>query len=94
VFKVIPYSAQIFFCWELPARYEMINMLNTPDLRPEKWQQEQLRLFRDWENMKLENFGFMKDENDNWIENPLYQHDVIVSELTEKPKQIVSMLLS
>lgn len=91
VFKVIPYSNQIFFCWELPARYEMLNMLNTSDLRPENWQQEQLQTFRDWENMKLENFGFMKNENGDWKENPLYQYDILVSESPDKPKQIVAV---
>lgn len=75
VFRVIPYTNKIYFCWELPHRTNMLNMLACPDIYPE----DQLQKFRHWENMRLEHFGFRKDENGNWKENPLYRGDTLVS---------------
>ncbi len=83
VFKVIPNAGDIYFCWELPARYEMINMLNSSELRPERHEQEQLQLFRHWENMRLEHFGFMKDDMGNWKENTFNRVDQLISEKKE-----------
>ena len=82
VFKFIPYTGDVFFCWELPHRTNMLNMLNCPDLYPA----EQLNQLRDWENMKLENFGFMKNEEGNWKENPFYCKDTLIAQAKhEKP---------
>jgi hypothetical protein len=81
VFRVIPHTNEIYFCWELPHRSNMLNILNCPDLFPA----EQIKLLRRWENMQLEYFGFMKNSEGNWKENPLYSGDQIVS---AKPKEI------
>lgn len=85
VFKVSPYLGEIYFCWELPARFEMLNMLNTPDLRTQPHEIKQLQLFRHWENMRLEHFGFTKNEEANWVENPMYNGDINVT--SAKPKE-------
>lgn len=75
VFNIIPYTDEVYFCWELPHRTNMINMLNCPDI----YDPTILDRFRRWENMQLEYFGFMKDQEGNWKENPLYQGDTLVS---------------
>lgn len=79
VFKVNPKAAEVYFCWNLPARHEMINMLNTPELRTKPHEQEELNMFRHWEGDRLEYYGFTKNNEGNWIANPLYRGDVIVS---------------
>jgi hypothetical protein len=86
VFKVIPYTNEIYFCWELPHRTNMLNMLNCPDL----YDAEELMKYRHWENMRLEYFGFMKNEEGNWKENPLYSGDAIVS-LKNEPAAVISL---
>ncbi len=86
VFKVIPDVPEVYFCWQLPARYEMTNMLNTPELRLNKWEQEELQLFRYWENMQLESFGFMKNDDANWVENPLFRGDLPMSKNKDPQK--------
>ena len=75
VFKIIPYSNQVYFCWQLPQRGHMVNELQCPELYPES----QLMQYRHWENDRLEHFGFMKDEEGNWKENPLFSGDILVS---------------
>lgn len=75
VFRVIPYTNEIWYCWELPHRSNMLNMLACPEIYPA----EQLDKYRRWELMQLENFGFMKNEEGNWKENPLYQGDMLIS---------------
>jgi len=57
----------------------MINMLNTPELRIKPWEQEELHLFRHWENLRLEYFGFKKNDEGEWEENPLYNGDKLIS---------------
>lgn len=79
VFRVVPAANDVYFCWELPHRSNMLNMLNCPDLYPP----EQLQLYRRWENMLLEYFGFMKDEKGDWKENPLYRGDKLISHTPE-----------
>lgn len=75
VFKVVPYTSEVYFCWELPEHQEMINELNNPDL----YDAERLVKYRKWEHMQLEYFGFVKDELGNWKENPLYKGDIKIS---------------
>lgn len=79
VYKVIPSGNEVYFCWSLPARFEMINMLNTPELRTQDWEKEDLKLFRHWENDRLEYFGFCKNEEGNWKANPLYSGDKMMT---------------
>lgn len=84
VFKVIPYANDVYFCWELPSRGEMINELNNPDL----YDHERLQKYRDWENMRLERFGFCKDDLGNWKVNPLFRGDIKVSAHTDRATTI------
>lgn len=69
-FHIYP-NGDVYFCWELPHRSAMMNILNNPDLFPP----ERIDQIRRWENLQLEYFGFTKDEEGNWIENKLYRGD-------------------
>jgi hypothetical protein len=73
VFHVYP-GGDIFFCWELPHRTQMLNILMNPDL----YDMEQVNKLRQWENLQLEYFGFTKDENGNWVENKFYRGDSLM----------------
>jgi len=84
VYKVIPYSNDVYFCWLLPHRTEMLNELACPELYDER----QLKLYRQWENMQLEYFGFKKDDLGNWIENPLYKGDTLLSEHSDRETKV------
>ena len=85
VFHVFP-NDDVYFCWELPHRSHMINIINSADLYPP----EQVQMIRRWENIQLEYFGFIKDENDNWIENPVYKGDILLgSKSGEKEVKIL-----
>lgn len=79
VFHVYPSSNEVYFCWALPHRTHMINMLNTPELRTQPHEQEELQMFRHWENLRLEHFGFMKNDDGNWEENKLFHGDTLMS---------------
>lgn len=74
VFRAIPYAQEVYFCWDLPHRSNMLNMLNAADLFDPK----DIQKLRRWENMQLEHFGFMKDEKGNWKENPFYKGDELI----------------
>lgn len=84
VFKVIPYTNEVYFCWELPARHEMINECNNPDL----YDAERLMKYRKWENNQLDYFGFIKDDIGNWKENPLYRGDIKISQHTDRETKV------
>jgi len=88
VYKVVPSSNEIFFCWNLPARFEMINMLNTPELRPKQHEQEELQMFRHWEHDRLEYYGFTKDDMGNWKANPLFCGDLLISKANPEEKTV------
>ena len=88
VFHVYPGSNEVYFCWGLPHRSHMLNMLNSAELRTQPWEQDELQLFRNWQNLHLEHFGFMKDENGNWVENTLYRGDKLISINQEKDSTV------
>jgi hypothetical protein len=73
LFHIYP-NDEIYFCWELPHRSQMMNMVMNPDLYDEK----QVELIRRWENLQLEYFGFTKDSEGNWTENMLYRGDSLL----------------
>lgn len=73
VFHIYP-GGTVYFCWELPHRSHMMNILMNPDLYDAAY----IDVLRRWENLQLEYFGFMKDENGNWVENPLYRGDYLL----------------
>lgn len=73
VFHVYP-GGDVFFCWELPHRTQMLNILMNPEL----YDIEQVNKLRQWENLQLEYFGFTKDEDGNWVENKFYRGDSLM----------------
>ncbi len=85
VFHVFP-GGDVYFCWELPHRSQMLNILMNPDLYPI----EQVDKIRRWENLQLEHFGFTKDENADWVENKLYRGDTVL----RVPENNVKLILS
>jgi len=87
LFHVYP-SDDVYFCWELPHRSQMINIVMNPDLYPP----EQVQLIKRWENIQLEYFGFTKDQDGNWIENTLYRGDFLMG--SSEGKKEVKILLS
>lgn len=72
-FHVFP-NGDIYFCWELPHRSQMMNMLMSPEL----FDPARIEMIKRWENLQLEYFGFAKDENGNWVENKLYRGDYLM----------------
>jgi hypothetical protein len=86
VFHVYP-GGSIFFCWELPHRTQMMNILMNPDF----YDAEYIQMLRDWENIRLENFGFKKDDEGFWVENELYRGDKVLAlpSREEKPKTLL-----
>ena len=80
VYRVVPHANDVYFCWSLPHRHEMMNELNCPEL----YDPEQLALYRHWENMRLEHFGFIQNTEGNWIENPLYRGDTKISQHADR----------
>lgn len=86
VFRIVPNSNMVFFCWELPHRSNMLNILACPDLYDPK----DIYKYRCWENMQLEVFGFMKDDMGNWKENSNYRGDIAISEKQDKPEHVIS----
>lgn len=73
VFKVYP-NDEIYFCWELPHRSQMMNIMMAQELYDPK----QVQMISHWENLQLDHFGFMKDAEGNWVENPLYRGDYLL----------------
>src|ERR1700743_4034966 len=57
VFHIYP-GGTVYFCWELPHRSQMMNILINPDL----FDSERVQMIRRWENLQLEYFGFKKDD--------------------------------
>lgn len=82
VFHILP-GGVIYFCWELPHRSQMLNILTNSPLYDASY----VDLIRRWDNLQLEYFGFTKDDNGNWIENTLYRGDTLMDSNNEKKKQ-------
>jgi hypothetical protein len=72
-FHVFP-NEEVYFCWELPHRSQMLNILASADL----FDPERVSMIRRWENMQLEYFGFTKDAEGFWVENPLFRGDKLL----------------
>lgn len=84
-FHVYP-NGDIYFCWELPHRSQMMNIMMSPDL----FDPARVQMIKRWENLQLEYFGFKKDEEGNWVENPLYRGDMLMgAQNGEKPIKIL-----
>lgn len=88
VFHIYP-GGDVYFCWELPHRSQMMNIIMNPELHdPERVDQ-----IKRWENLQLEYFGFKKDENGNWVENELYRGDYLMGS-PKKQKIPVKLLIA
>ena len=85
VFHVYP-GGDVYFCWELPHRTQMMNILMNPDL----FDPERVQNLKRWENLQLEYFGFKKDENGNWVENELYRGDHLMTSSTKQKNAMAS----
>lgn len=77
VFHIFP-GGTVYFCWELPHRSQMLNVLMSAPLFDPSY----VEMIRRWENMQLEHFGFKKDEIGNWVENELYRGDWLMGSKT------------
>ncbi len=85
VFHVFP-NDDVYLCWELPHRSQMMNIMMNPDFYPP----EQVQNIKRWENIQLEYFGFTKDENGNWVENKFYRGDYLLgSQDGQKATQVL-----
>jgi hypothetical protein len=82
VFHVNPLYNDVYFCWCLPHWSEMDNVLANHNLYEyTKDGKQYVGRIRDWKNVNLENFGFCKNNEGNWMANPNYKGD----ELLKKP---------
>lgn len=72
-FHIYP-GGDVYFCWELPHRSQMMNILMSPEL----FDPARVKMIKRWENLQLEYFGFKKDDEGNWVENPLYRGDQLI----------------
>jgi len=87
VFHVYP-GGDVYFCWELPHRTQMMNILMSPDL----FDPVRVAMIKHWENLQLEYFGFKKDDEGNWVENKLYRGDFLIG--SQDGQKEVKILLS
>jgi len=86
-FHVYP-NGDVYFCWELPHRTQMLNILMSPDLFDPK----RVEMIKHWENLQLEYFGFVKDNEGNWVENKLYRGDYLLG--TPDGQKQIKILIS
>jgi len=82
VFHVYPQGGEVYFCWELPHRSQMMNILMNEAL----YDADVVSMLRRWENLQLEYFGFTKDDEGNWVENVLFRGDTLVGSPQVKKK--------
>lgn len=87
VFHAYP-GGDVYFCWELPHRSHMMNILMNPDL----YDPEYILRLKRWENIQLEYYGFKKDDDGNWVENELYRGDTLLGAPApeKKPKVLLA----
>lgn len=86
VFHILP-NDEVYFCWELPHRSQMINILMNPEL----FDKDLVELFKRWENMQLEYFGFTKDDEGFWIENKFYRGDFLMGSTSGQKEAKISL---
>jgi hypothetical protein len=83
-FHVFP-NGDVYFCWELPHRTQMMNIL----LSPELFDYDRVQMIKRWENLQLEYFGFTKDADGNWVENPLFRGDQLMGSSDGQKKSAI-----
>ncbi len=81
VFKVDPISNIVEFCWCLPHRDEMDNILMNELL----YDKEYVMRIKAWMDHRLEYFGFFKDFDEHWWENDKFKD----SKMEKRPSLIV-----
>lgn len=79
VFWVDPAKNDVRFCWCIPHRSEMCNMLENAWLYDPKEIAELIA----WENFDLTCYGFWKDEIGNWVPNPNWIDKPLVEKLPQ-----------
>jgi hypothetical protein len=87
VFHVYP-GGTVYFCWELPHRSHMMNVMMNPDL----YDADYIQMLKRWENIQLEYFGFKKDDEGNWVENEYFRGDYLLGspKVEKKPKILLA----
>jgi len=86
VFHIYP-GGVVYFCWELPHRTQMINITMNEGLYDPNY----VQLIRQWENLQLEYYGFKKDDDGNWVENPHFSGDFLMG--SQDGKKSVKILV-
>jgi hypothetical protein len=87
VFHVYP-GGTVYFCWELPHRSQMMNILMNETL----YDPQLVQKIKQWENLQLEYYGFKKDDEGNWVENELYRGDFLMGSPQVEKKHIKLLL--
>jgi hypothetical protein len=75
VFWHDPKAFETRFCWSLPHWSEMQNILANENL----YDQNMIQELKAWRRNDLGEFGFMKDDNGNWIANPRFKDKAMVT---------------
>lgn len=88
VFHIYP-GGNVYFCWELPHRTQMMNILMNSEL----YDPERVEMIKRWENLQLEYYGFKKDENGNWVENELFRGDQLLG-VSAQDKNAVKLIIN
>ena len=83
-FHVYPGGGEVYFCWELPHRTQMMNILMSPGL----FDPERVQMLKRWENLQLEYFGFKKNEDGFWIENEMFRGDTLMTASKPEDKKV------
>lgn len=66
VFYVKPATNEVCFCWCLPHKHEIDNMIANAWLYDPK----EIKLLEQWKMLDLWHYGFCKDDMGNWMANP------------------------
>lgn len=86
VYWIDPEPNDVRFCWCLPHWAEMDNMLANEDL----FEPEMIYQIKRWKDIDLFHFGFCKNAEGNWIENPHYEDKKLEEPKKQKPKILVA----
>lgn len=73
VFKTDPKNGQTHFCWCLPHWSDMDNIMMNVLL----YDPSVVDSIKNWRDLKLEKFGFVKTEKGNWIANPSWEDQLL-----------------
>lgn len=80
VFHIIPNFNDVYFCWCLPHWSEMDNVIMNENL----FDIQYVGRIKAWKKMRLEHFGFCKNNEGNWMVNPYYCGDQLLKKADQK----------